>query len=464
MMKTAFLLIGVGLGLLVGFVWCASVEAKPTLVLQDELSITCDGFGWRDNALELAPELGVRAIRINMDERRRGCAAEDSAPKDIVAAGMRPQITLISDPRGDREARIAYMAARAARHADTVDLYSVWNEPELTNFKRPDGGHHTYRRFFPAARRAIRRADPGAKVCIAESSTHALGRKRWLAQTFAKRRRPVRADCLAIHPYHWPWAKYVSTAYFRKLRAFKRRVRRWARTRRLCRPRRNASYLTGAPRHRCRPVPIHITENGVGLWNGEAGDATAIEHAWRFCVRLKFRQCAQYQLFPAFTHRYSPQRWNTGLADHNCRPTATFYALRKAVTGRTDAVEGPWPKCPRPTPQSKPLPPRWGTPAMPPPALTSPPPPPVVGELVLPDQPPVTEIPEPVPEPEPEPAPGEVVPEPDPLPLPDVIEIPLEPPVEIPEPPVPSEPDPVPAVEPTLEPVPVEPPTEEPLP
>jgi hypothetical protein len=336
--------------------------ASSSLLMEDEQAITCNAWNFRAPALDGSREIGTRVVRVNLIQWHPGCPARYNAAEAIAQAGMHPQLTLAGE--------LPYLKAQVLAHRDVVSTYAIWNEPDLGVWQCCHvkafgswggmGDMADYRRFYKRAYRMVKRLDPArsTKVCIWETSPHGMltkGKtaKRWVARSLRKRH-PIRTDCVAIHPYFWLASKRVDRRYYRWLLAFKRSVTGYARKRMLCRP----------GRGRCKAPPIYSTENGMPRQDGDRGDAKAIGRMFRICRKLHFKQCAQYMLMPAITENHSRSEWQTSLIGFNCRPLPTYYALARANGHPLKRSKVDWPPCPQPIPGvSRPLPPKWGTPA-----------------------------------------------------------------------------------------------------
>jgi len=198
-------LVGLGLALIV----CGTThaEAKMSFSMQDEALITCHGNPAHGYAA--ARDLGATWIRLNLLEWRP-CG---DAVQNTLDAGFKAQVTLA----GSR----TYMKQQVLAHRHQVNVWSIWNEPELAAWRCCSEAQHkrakwgtlipprNYGRLFRWAYRTIKRLDPGAKVLYGELSPHGMSNRRtwksgktWLAKS-VRGPRPIRADGLAIHPYWW---------------------------------------------------------------------------------------------------------------------------------------------------------------------------------------------------------------------------------------------------------------------
>jgi hypothetical protein len=176
-------------------------------------------------------------------------AALDAAVDRVVAAGMKPLLTITGPgPRwssrypGHKQPGYyplprhyaAFATAVAARYGDRVNRYILWNEPNLSAWLSPQAkcskhhhcrveGAHLYRSLVRAAYPAVHRADRGAQVLIGATSSrggnlHSAGSSErplvflralgCVSSSFKKLRtgrckgfKPAWADGYAYHPH-----------------------------------------------------------------------------------------------------------------------------------------------------------------------------------------------------------------------------------------------------------------------
>jgi hypothetical protein len=293
------------------FTVASTPASAMTPAVQDERFITCGTPTERAHALKLAKQLGVRVVRINALNTREwrywGCDPV-AAARAVHAAGLRPQITVIGNVR--------YAVRLARRLGPIVRTWSVWNEPNHPSFRWGPITRNpaSYGRFYRRASRAIRRADKGAKVLFGEL----IGGISYTARIV--RRMRIKTDGLAIHPYTWGDPGLHDRPLKVFLRAWRKKLPRWAARGRFCR----------AGRRRCVPPPIYATEFGymaenweargyerwVSNWKEGVPDSFIVDWlpaAWRIMRRFKVRQVVQYQLID------SGQGWDTALVDEDGR-------------------------------------------------------------------------------------------------------------------------------------------------
>jgi hypothetical protein len=301
----------------------------------------------RAASLDRARAMGATWLRINLvwaGFRNEGFAPYDAAIDQARRRGMTVHLTVTGNPRFTEHGRgwIAYRRPSPARYArwigavarhfrGRVKFYSVWNEPNLSEYLWPQHvgrrpvGHLVYRALFRAAYRAVHRADPAAKVLIGEAapSGHPL---RFLERTAG---RGLVADGWAHHPYQFvpvapgaPQTRYsggISNVW--KMRAT---LRRLARQRRLRTP-------SGAP------LPIYFTEFGYprpGAYYGffsELRRAAYTIQAFRLAKRAGVRAVVWYQLYER-PGRTRPRLWDTGLLGPDGRGESLVY--RRLVANR----------------------------------------------------------------------------------------------------------------------------------
>ncbi|HEX8855131.1 MAG TPA: hypothetical protein VF752_05970 [Thermoleophilaceae bacterium] len=212
------------------------------VAVQDDAVFVNNSYYGRDNALDKAQALGATRIRVNAiwsrlaknpnssrrpSKREYHWAAIDDLIDSAAARGIRVQLSLTGPvPRwaaGDHRVGVykpkahefALFANDAARHfKGRVDRYSIWNEPNWIGWLKPiASGPRMYRALFVSGYRAIKSADPGAKVLIGETAPRKRGRLstgplaflRGVTCTDANWRRhgcsSLKADGYAHHPY-----------------------------------------------------------------------------------------------------------------------------------------------------------------------------------------------------------------------------------------------------------------------
>ena len=214
--------------------------------------------GWysREQALINARQLGVTRLRVNVQWARTvtnpasrtapavrayNWAPYDTLITDAARYGIKLQMTLvgpapawatgdhkISERQPNPGAFAQFAADTAAYFAGRVDRYSIWNEPNWHTWWQPAANcrlgkwgrgcdtklGNAYRALYLAGYRAIKNADPNAKVLIGELAPQAKGATASAPLAFlravtcsktnwkAARRCPsLRADGFAQHPY-----------------------------------------------------------------------------------------------------------------------------------------------------------------------------------------------------------------------------------------------------------------------
>jgi hypothetical protein len=224
------------------------------VALQDDAVFVDQFYYPRDRALDQARELGVTRLRVNLmwkdalapeqfDARRRPSRPRydfrryDDLVDAAAARGIRIHFTLASTrtPRfatskpnvrnyAPNAAAYGQFASAVAGHfRGRVDRYSIWNEPNVYSWLSPNASAgKVYRGLYGAGYKAIKRADPDAKVLIGETSPFS-NRKgitpplRFLRSVLCVDARyrplrgrgrcaPLRADGYAHHPYDFEHA------------------------------------------------------------------------------------------------------------------------------------------------------------------------------------------------------------------------------------------------------------------
>ncbi len=359
------------LAALVLFVLAAApARADMEIGMSDDQTIV---YGYHNRALALKQfkAMGGTSVRINVEHRRNHRYDEDIAAKAtvtsiknydgaidaVIAAGLKPQLTLIwrgvTDPirMGD------WMHSVAVRYADRVHRYSVLNEPDL--FLRANGactraGERRFRRRFPVrtfryrgewrayeptlphgfdlhiaclryargqiyrgivryAAQSIREAAPDAQVLAGETSAQ-VGLE-WFV-------RAVRPRTLHVTGWaHHPFQLHDLTP---GVAGHNWGIGNLARVKRLI------------------GLPLYLTEFGYahphssmdrrvyGRRIKRSEVARALPQAWRIARRAGAREMLQYQWYvkPPWRHEY----WETALLDKdNGKLTPAYRALRSLI-------------------------------------------------------------------------------------------------------------------------------------
>ncbi|MDX6699055.1 MAG: hypothetical protein QOE65_2452 [Solirubrobacteraceae bacterium] len=291
----------------------------------------------RRAAFDRAQSIGARWLRVNMvwqGYRDLGLAPYARAVNEARRRGMRVELTLTGNPsyvnggsgyvaRMPNVARYArWIGSVARRLRGRVYAYGIWNEPNLGMFFLPQGaaGQRHYARLYRAAYRAVRRADPRAKILIGETapSNKPL---RFLA---AVARGGLRADGWAHHPYQFanvapgrPEPRHLgisNTAAMRRgMAALARRG------------------LLRTPAG--KPLPIYFTEFGYprrGSLFGIFSEPTRADYSVR-ALRLARRAGAQvmvwYQVFNPEPVAHG-NLWDTGLVGRDGSESLVYRRLR----------------------------------------------------------------------------------------------------------------------------------------
>jgi hypothetical protein len=224
----------------------------------------------------------------------------------------------------------------------SVDLWSVWNEPNLTQFLTPQYvgkkivSPANYAKLYKAAYAGIKSGNPAAKVAIGETS--AQGRDKpatgvsqtvspgMFAQLLAKQP-GLKFDAWAHHPYPTsPSAKPLEKVRFPNvtlstLPTFELDLKKWFH----------------------RAVPVWITEYGHETKPGEPhGVTTSVQSAYAKQALTLAKNDPNVQMFIWFTFRDSSGNpWQSGLegASGAHKPSfAAFSSLARLIDGTTQTV------------------------------------------------------------------------------------------------------------------------------
>ena len=326
-----------------------SSAAAFQIGIQDDGAFVLGSAAKRAKSLDYAHGMGVTYLRITMvweGFRNDGFAPYDDAVNDARKRGMTVQLTVTGNPtftkrgrgylgyRYPSPSRYGRWIAQVARHfRGRVAAYSVWNEPNLVNYLAPQivgrkphrraVGHILYARLVRAGYRAVKRADPRAKVLIGETAPSNLP-LRFIERAARALPGGLRADGWAQHPYQFvkvsprrPQRRY--TGGISNVGAMKAAMRRLARTGKL---------RTGSG----APLPIYFTEFGYprpGAYYGFFSEVLRNRYtleAFRLAKRSGVQVLVWYQLYnnPGRAHA---GLWDTGLIGTDGRQSSLYKKL-----------------------------------------------------------------------------------------------------------------------------------------
>jgi len=322
--------------------------------MQDDGAFVTAGPKDRARALDQASAMGVSYIRLTMvweGFRNEGWFHYDQAIDQARKHGMDIQLTVTGNPRFtlDGEGYIGYSNPSPTRYArwlgavarhfkGRVAFYSIWNEPNLSEYLSPQRvgrravGHVIYGRLVKAGYTAVKRADPQAKVLIGEAapSGHPV---RFIERAARSVPGGLRADGWAHHPYQFvkvapgrPQDRY--SGGISNLDAMQAALRRLA--------------SDGDLRTRTGDaVPVYFTEFGYprpGAYYGifsEALRASYTVKAFQLAKRKGVEAMVWYQLYSA-RGLPRPRLWDTGLIFPDGRESLTYQRLvsaRRSLVG-----------------------------------------------------------------------------------------------------------------------------------
>jgi hypothetical protein len=222
------------------------------IALQDDGVFSSQAYYQRERAFKQAQQLGVTRLRVNVPwvsvassvrSKRKPTQVfyafnqYDSLYNAAKAHGIKLQLTLTGPAPawatrnhkvGPYQPNATYYAefvsATVSHFRGLVDRYSVWNEPNYVGWLAPlKKGPKLYRKLYVAGYAAAKKADPAAKVLIAETSPYALKRRATAPLAFLRgvtctsrsfshpRCGRLKADGYAHHPYdfdHKPTYRY----------------------------------------------------------------------------------------------------------------------------------------------------------------------------------------------------------------------------------------------------------------
>lgn len=354
----------VGLLALLALCAPAAAGAAPLLGIQDDPVFVRSGASYgglgtrhlisRALGYTRAHELGAQVLRITIVwarvQRRPGRSGEnwsmyDRAVMGAAAAGFQVQLVLTGPApafatgdhhvdvyRPDPRAFARFAAAAARRYAPYAGTFSIWNEPNWWSSLKPNReAPALYRRLYEAGYRAIREADPAAKILIGELmpmgyTGASIAPLRFLSDMtcrdgYLSRCGRLVADGFAVHPYTLRWqptfpgrAEDVTTGSLGRLSGT---LAALARSGALATPSGGA-------------LPVYLTEYG---WfanyppiNERARATRALGGFQLAARRPDVREIVWYQL--AAPPRSRRAIWDTALLRNNGAPRPVFQTLR----------------------------------------------------------------------------------------------------------------------------------------
>ncbi|MBY4130052.1 cellulase family glycosylhydrolase [Rhodococcus fascians] len=184
-----------------------------------------------DRELTLAKDAGSFAVRLDLDwgliEPNRGTfdwTLSDRVIDAVVAHGMCPygivgytprwaRVPAAVDNPHSRPADPAEFASFAAtvvqRYQDRMNLWEVWNEPNLVSFFAPAPDVAAYSALLQATYRAIKQVQPGSTVLAGGMAPAETTQGNITGTTFLSRMYEQGAnqyfDAFNVHPYTWPY-------------------------------------------------------------------------------------------------------------------------------------------------------------------------------------------------------------------------------------------------------------------
>ena len=200
-----------------------AARGMESAIEDEDIFVTGKSLVSAQEGYQFLRQLGIKRQRILIGSSsvKTGTGYDFSvyqaAIQQSLANGVKVQVSLLgpaNKPKVPEFARFATAAAQAFK--GNVDRYSIWNEPNLVDRLKPVRTAPTqYRKLYAAGYKAIKKADPKAKVWIGETSPYVSSKRRGrnpvaflreLACVNAryrvvKRCTKLKADGYAHHPY-----------------------------------------------------------------------------------------------------------------------------------------------------------------------------------------------------------------------------------------------------------------------
>jgi len=203
-------------------------EDRVTLGVSPGYSILTDPLEDVRDDLDAMVSLGVSRLRVDVSwaelqpepdrfdfsSTDRVLGEAQARGIDVLAViGFEPDWAQRTAPDGsdlpvDPEAFATFAEAAAARYADQVSAWEVWNEPNTRRFWGAEPDPRAYAAVVAAAAPRIRAADPGATVLAGSMSPASNTDDEIAPATFLlglyDHLDPVHFDAVSVHPYSYP--------------------------------------------------------------------------------------------------------------------------------------------------------------------------------------------------------------------------------------------------------------------
>ncbi len=176
-----------------------------------------------DETLATIASTGARWIRVDIpwpsvqptaeqwiwDDQDRVVAAIGDHDLDIlVVAGYRPDWAVEADGTVDADAYGRFVEQAAERYGDVVDVWELWNEPNLAKAWGDDADPADYADVLRSGHEAVRATDPSATVLTgglapATNDGGNMAPVRFLSEVYDNGAAGT-FDAVAMHPYGYP--------------------------------------------------------------------------------------------------------------------------------------------------------------------------------------------------------------------------------------------------------------------
>lgn len=210
---------------------CSSVSSGPRIGVSPGATIGSISDADLDHELNLARDAGAFSVRLDIDwstiESARGrfnWANTDRVINAVVAHGMcplgiigyTPQWARVLAAAGDSHSRpanpdtyAAFVGTVVQRYRDRMNLWEVWNEPNIVGFFKPKPDPTAYSLMLRAAYRAIKAAQPDSTVLSGGLAPAVDNGTNIAPKTFLSAMYNVGGnqyfDAFNIHPYTYPY-------------------------------------------------------------------------------------------------------------------------------------------------------------------------------------------------------------------------------------------------------------------
>ncbi len=210
---------------------CSGMTSSPRIGASPGATLAAASNADLNAELDLARDAGLFSVRVDIDwstiERNRGqfdWANTDRVLAAVVAHGMcplgviayTPQWARVPEAMGDSHSRpadpnvyAAFARTVVTRYRDHMNLWEIWNEPNIVGFWKPKPDVAAYSIMLRAAYQAIKQVQPASTVLSGGLAPATDNGTNMNPKSFLSAMYQLGAnkyfDAFNVHPYTYPW-------------------------------------------------------------------------------------------------------------------------------------------------------------------------------------------------------------------------------------------------------------------